>query len=149
MGKEEFLHHLEEALQGEVPSSVIDENLRYYSSYIADERKKGFTEEEVTAGIGDPRLIAKTIIESTEYAREGYADSGPFVRQSEERTERSVHYIDLNKWYWKLLAVAAVILFFTLVFALITGLLSLVLPILIPFCLILFLYYWIRSMFRR
>ena len=38
--------------------------LEYYSSYIDDEVRKGKTEEEVLEALGDPRLIAKTIVQT-------------------------------------------------------------------------------------
>ena len=41
-----------------------------------------------------------------------------------------IHYYNLDKWYWKLLAVVVVVLFFMLLFTLITGFLSLVIPML-------------------
>ncbi len=40
MSREEFLAGLEEALAGEVPASVIRENLNYYNSYISQEMAK-------------------------------------------------------------------------------------------------------------
>ena len=43
MSREEFLAGLEEALAGEVPASVIRENLNYYNSYISQEMAKGRT----------------------------------------------------------------------------------------------------------
>ena len=55
-------------LNGDVPSAVVEENIRYYDSYITDEVNKGRWEEEVIAEIGDPRLIAKNIEETTEGA---------------------------------------------------------------------------------
>ncbi|MFR5732196.1 MAG: hypothetical protein ACLUD2_09885 [Clostridium sp.] len=42
----------------------------------------------------------------------------------------NIHYYNLNKWYWKLLAVVVVILFFTLVLTIIGGILTLVIPLL-------------------
>ena len=35
MNKEEFLRRLRQALAGDVPPSVIEENIRYYDSYIS------------------------------------------------------------------------------------------------------------------
>lgn len=34
MNKDEFLRRLEEALSGEVPASVIRDNLNYYADYF-------------------------------------------------------------------------------------------------------------------
>ena len=46
MSREEFLAGLEEALAGEVPASVIRENLNYYNSYISQEMAKELAQEE-------------------------------------------------------------------------------------------------------
>ena len=49
MNREEFLNRLGAALNGEVPPSVIQENLNYYDGYIREEAAKGRTEEEIIA----------------------------------------------------------------------------------------------------
>ena len=65
MSREEFLRGLEEALAGEVPASVVRDNLNYYSSYLSQELAKGRTMEEIIEEIGEPRIVARTIIDST------------------------------------------------------------------------------------
>lgn len=75
MRKEEFLQTLRRALTGDVPPGVVEENIRYYDSYIGEEVRKGRTEEEVIREIGDPRLIARTIEDTTDGA--GKADISP------------------------------------------------------------------------
>ena len=63
MNRDEFLRTLREALSGEIPPNIIEENIRYYDAYIADEVRKGRTEEEVIEELGGARVIAKTIID--------------------------------------------------------------------------------------
>ena len=82
--------------------------------------------------LGDPRLIARTILDTTPGAAEGeYEEYHPFSsfagnsgRSSQQENAQqtqsggysgsgNIHYYDLNKWYWKVLAVVIVILFFT------------------------------------
>lgn len=48
MTRAEFLQGLRTELEGRVPYSVIQENIRYYDSYISDEISKGADEAEVT-----------------------------------------------------------------------------------------------------
>lgn len=74
MSREEFLAGLEEALAGEVPASVIRENLNYYNSYISQEMAKGRTVDEIVDEIGEPRIVARTIIDSSEAAGEAMGD---------------------------------------------------------------------------
>ena len=85
MRKAEFLKELEEALSGEVPAAVMRENLNYYSQYISAECLKGRSEEEVIREIGSPRLIAKTLIDTSDKvgASQGQYYSGDYGVQPE------------------------------------------------------------------
>lgn len=148
MSKEEFLRGLENALSGNVPPAVVRDNLRYYDDYIRSERQKGRTEADIMEELGDPRLIARTILDTTPDAAEGeYEEYHPFSsfsgnsgrssrhEEEEQSAQRgsfggNIHYYNLNKWYWKLLAVVIVIAFFTLVLTIIGGLLTLIIPLL-------------------
>lgn len=64
MGKQEFLEKLRQALNGRVAPSVVTDNIQYYDDYINMEIRKGRSEEEVLAQLGDPRLIARTIVQT-------------------------------------------------------------------------------------
>lgn len=66
MTAEIFLTELREALEGSVSPAFINENIRYYEEYIDTEKRKGRSEEEVMEELGEPRLIAKTIIDTAE-----------------------------------------------------------------------------------
>ena len=71
MNKKEFLDGLRQSLEGEVDSSVIDQNIQYYQHYISSQG--GMDEESIVEELGSPRLIAKTIIESERAAKQkGY-----------------------------------------------------------------------------
>lgn len=62
MKKQEFLVELQKALSSRVSVSSMQENVRYYDDYISMQMRKGRSEEEILEEIGDPRLIAKSII---------------------------------------------------------------------------------------
>ena len=66
MTRKEFLHELQVALQGEIGQAAVNENIKYYDNYIMEESRKGKSEEEVTAQLGNPRLIAKTLIDTSD-----------------------------------------------------------------------------------
>ena len=66
MTQREFLDTLRKALNGQVPPSAVTENMEYYRSYISDEIKKGRSEADVLDELGDPRLIARSIIDADE-----------------------------------------------------------------------------------
>lgn len=165
MNKEEFLRHLRQALAGDVPQGVIEENIRYYDSYITGEVRNGQSEESVIASIGDPRLIAKTIVDTTEGAGEGaYADASDdrsrggygqstYERETYERnpyqTDRHFHMIDLSKWYWKLLLVVVVFSIISIVISVVGGIFMILAPFIGPLF-ILWLIVWIfRSFYGR
>lgn len=63
MTKEEFLQELRIALQGRIPQAQVNEHLLYYEAYILEESRKGRTVGQVVEYLGDPRLLAKTLIE--------------------------------------------------------------------------------------
>ncbi len=61
----EFITELEQALRGNVDERVVQENVRYYNSYISEQRAAGKSDAEIFASLGSPRLIAKTIIDTS------------------------------------------------------------------------------------
>ena len=149
MSKQEFLHRLRETLTGEVPGNVVEENIRFYDEYISTEVRNGATEEGVTASIGDPRLIAKTIIDANENAKDtSYSGESQTVYEENMDTGRKIHYMDLSKWYWKLLAAVAFVLFFFVIASILTGIFSLLIPLMGPFLLVLLILWIIRGIRR-
>ena len=51
----------------------------YYDDYIRSERQKGRSESDIMDELGDPRLIARTILDTTPGAAEGeYEEYHPF-----------------------------------------------------------------------
>ncbi len=163
MNKDDFLRGLQNALSGEVPPTVVRDNLKYYDDYIKTELQNGREEEQVMDELGDPRLIARTIIDTTPGAGEGgfeeYRSFGNFgfgggssaesygsEPQAEPDSRRqsghgNIHYYDLNKWYWKLAGIVLIILIVMLIVMVITGILSILIP-LVPFFIITMVLMW-------
>lgn len=155
MRKSEFLQELKEALQGEVSGRVLQENLRYYDNYISQETAGGRREEDVIEEIGSPRLIARTIIDSSGAAGnipepgEGYYENqGGGYGPQENRGGTGFHSINLNKWYWKLLLLVVVGLFMFTVITVIGGIFALLMRFAGPIILIWLVYTFIKSMKR-
>lgn len=170
MRKEEFLQTLRRALTGDVPPRVVEEHIRYYDSYIGEEVRKGRTEEEVIREIGDPRLIARTIEDTTDGAGEGrYQDQssyeygggeggsgygsgshgrGPYMDR-DPGPGRSFHLFRLDKWYGKLLALLVVFAVIYVVFSIIGGIFALLMPFIGPLFLIWLIVTIIRNSTRR
>ena len=58
MTKQEFIDALSQKLSEDLDESGVYSETSYYIGYIDAETAKGRTEEEVTAELGDPILIA-------------------------------------------------------------------------------------------
>ena len=92
MTRAEFLQGLRTELEGRVPYSVIQENIRYYDSYISDEISKGADEAEVIENLGGPRIIARTIVDAalnTEDRPDGYETYGSGETQEADDNSQS------------------------------------------------------------
>ncbi len=63
MTEQDFLSILETSLSGELPSHEVRSNVQYYRDYI-DSKKRVKSEAEVMQELGDPRLIARTIVDT-------------------------------------------------------------------------------------
>ena len=141
MSRTEFLQGLKSELEGRVPYSVIQENLRYYDSYIMEEAAKGQTEDEVIESLGGPRIIARTIVdaaldtedrpdgfdsfESESAYRTGAAGSSQEEREPFRGKKPEVHYVDFGKWYVRLIAGLVVFLVIFLVMTVFFGIMGL------------------------
>lgn len=152
MDRNEFVSTLRGVLNGEVPASVVEDNVQYYNNYISQEIASGKSEREVLDALGDPRLIARTIIDTQEL-QDGYSESrgSTFYTEEEPEREKGLHAemndkggvdikyksFNFNTWYGKLLLIAAAILILALIFTIVGGILSWILPILFPVLLVL------------
>ena len=72
MTKEEFIRDLRESLYTEITSIEIENNVCYYNEYIDNQIRSGKTIDQVMAELGDPRLIARTIIETSKLGKSNY-----------------------------------------------------------------------------
>lgn len=90
---DEFLRELEECLRGEVPDAECRESLEYYRDYYREQKNQGMSEQEISASLGSPRLIAKSIIDARGNVEDapqetGYYDMEEETYQSEEESLR-------------------------------------------------------------
>lgn len=83
MNREEFLEILNTQLQGEIPSTEVSQHLAYYDRFIQQKISQGQTEDQVLEELGDPRLIAKTLIDTEDIPNiQGFRQS--FAYSAEE-----------------------------------------------------------------
>ena len=74
MTRSEFISRLRGGLFGTLPESRIDDEVRYYENYIDGQVASGKSEQQVLEELGDPMLIARTIIAAADYSRETIDD---------------------------------------------------------------------------
>lgn len=139
MGKQEFLDKLRLALNGRVESGTVSDTIAYYEEYINTEIRKGSSEDEVMASLGDPRLIARTIIEtsggevssgerpeaSTEYGRDG---------------EVEPHRLSVPGWVWVIAILVVAVVILSIVFK--------ILAVLFPFLVVMAVVSFLIKFFR-
>ena len=85
MTKKEFLQILRDSLDGEIPERDIQSNLHYYDEYIKTQAMSS-SEEDVIARLGNPQMIAKSIVEAFK------ASGQPFIRTEHRNTSREEQY---------------------------------------------------------
>lgn len=132
MNKQEFIDRLRAALNGRVSPELVAENIHYYEDYINMEIRKGRTETEILQALGDPRLIARTIIETNgkneqsdyqnaDYQSNGYRNTG---YQGGGNTEPSgeIHrkIFRLPLWAWIIIITMVVILLMGVILSILT-----------------------------
>lgn len=166
MNREEFIGVLERTLRGAGASeALIWDNINYYSNYFREEMNKGRSEEDIIGELGDPRLIAKTIIgvledDGYEETSGNYEEAGRGDHQREEDYQNSNKYgndrnggfraefgengwdvrlgnFKVNSWYGYLLIGLIIFAVLSLVMAVIGGIFSLIAPIAVPLLVIL------------
>lgn len=97
MNKEDFITNLQHALAGGLPSGQVAENVRYYREYIDSEIHRGSTEEEVLAQLGDPRLLARSIIDANKRAGVSYGSNRGYDEEVAEDVPEEDGYGNANR----------------------------------------------------
>ena len=156
MSKTEFLDILYNQLSGQMPEGSVAAHVQYYRNYIEDEQQKGRTETDILNDLGDPRLIARTLLDtevgagnpqngSTYSAIYNEADSDYNEYDSSDSARGHVKKhsfkLDLSTWYGKV----AVILIAAVVLLLLVTILGVLIPVVIVAGVIMY----IVSQFRK
>ncbi len=138
MEKQEFLDKLRLALTGKVATEVVNDTINYYEEYINGEVRMGQDMEDVMSSLGDPRLIARTIVETkggqSASARSTYGEQGN--GSSEVRKP----HIQMPGWVWLIVILAIIIFVLSMVFK--------ILVIFSPFILVLVVVIFLVKLFR-
>lgn len=143
MNRGEFLEILRSQLSGQMHEGKVAAHVRYYEDYIQSQVRGGRSEEEVLAELGDPRLIAKTLLDTDTDTGNGnyeeystYSDSSYGTGYGQQSAgEKRVHKLDLSTWYGKTIVIAVAIA----VVILLISVIGAVLPFFIALGIILFI----------
>ncbi len=134
MDRIEFTDKLQHALSGGLSSAAVAENVQYYREYIDVEIRKGRSEEEVLGSLGDPRLLAKSIIEANKRAgqnegtNQNYDEETPGSVYGEQEREKGT--VRVPGWLIGLIVVVVLLLIIGVVFSVISFLAPIIIPVL-------------------
>ena len=133
MDKNEFLDILRSQLSGQMPEGQINTHIQYYRNYIEERMQSGNSESEVMRELGDPRLIARTLLDTETGANAPYSDAGSAYEQK-SGSEKSFK-LDFSTWYGKLLAILIAAIVLVILFVL----LGILIPIMVVAGIIIYL----------
>lgn len=132
MERQIFLDSLRKSLHGRISEEELAGHIRYYDDYISQETARGRSEREVLEELGDPRLLARTIVETAGGGRPRRAYT---VSEDGQEERFGVHIQNLDGWKAKLFT-AAVILGILLILIFVFHLVVALLPFLIVLCIV-------------
>lgn len=135
MDRIEFTEKLQRALAAGLDSSRVADNVRYYQEYIDSEMRKGRSESEIMEQLGDPRLLAKSIIEANKRAGTSYGSNREYDEEMSEETQKTKRngavsdgkVVMLPGWLIMLIVTVVVLV----IIGVVTALLAYLLPVII------------------
>lgn len=151
MNKQEFIERLAAALNGRIPASQVEDTIQYYQDYINTQIRSGKSEAEVMGALGDPRLIARTIIETTQpagesgaayntadsYRRDTYQSNnrGTYTQYQDNGNQTTQKQFRIPAWLITILVIFVIFLLLSVVFSV----LSFLAPVIIVVAVVMFL----------
>ena len=124
MNKLQFVEQMRRSLSSIDDYTFVNETVAYYENYIESQIRMGKSEEQVMEELGDPRLIAKSILASNNATSETQEDKTYYKRENShgDKALRTVlnlngRLIQMPLWVLKILgglaAIVIVVLLFT------------------------------------
>ncbi len=160
MDRGEFLSLLRESLEGYIPREEVEKNISFYRNYFDESAQ---SDREVIEELGDPRLIARTIIEAYKASKGPMADYYTEQARSEYSRERSEAYDDAQqdsggafyqygkeiKWYHKAIFWAVIVLVISIVIMLAATVVGVFVAYILPVLLLVLVIKILVDYFRR
>ncbi len=138
MNKEQYVSVIEKALVGHVSPQELQDTVAYYRDYIEMEIRKGKSEQEVLDELGNPRLLAKTIIMAKEHKAEGRQESIGQEERGQSSRAGSVN-IPLP------ILILIVVLILMMIFGAVVSVLRFLMPIVVPIAAILIIISFVKK----
>lgn len=122
MTKRQFMEELRSSLEGMVTQTVVQENLNYYENYINEQMRNGKSEQEILDELGNPRLIARSIID-VKSEDDGYVQTEYYEDEQDDGTPEDMfggntHIFTMNSTRFKLGCLLSVIAFVLIIYLL-------------------------------
>ncbi len=153
MDRGEFLSLLRESLEGVIPMEEVEKNITFYRNYFEE---AGKPEQEVIEELGDPRLIARTIIDAYKASKGPMADYYTEQARSEYSRERSGQYEGSENraegglaWYEKALGWIILIGILAVVLVLVANVIGIFVGFVLPVLLVVILVKIMIEQFRK
>lgn len=127
MTRQDFIQQLRIALSGKMNSTAINENVQYYEDYINTQIRNGKAEEAVLSELGDPRLIAKSIVEA--------GKNGQTSDECFEKEDNNTGTARFPRW----ILVCTILLIVVFLIGLLFSALVTLLPVIIPIVAVIFI----------
>lgn len=120
MNKIEFIEHMRRSLSSIDDYTFVNDTIAYYENYIESQIRMGKSEEQVMQELGDPRLIAKSILAS-HVTDDAGQEKGSYDSHGENRGVRTVlqlngRLLNMPSWLLKILTFLVVIVVVILLF---------------------------------
>ena len=145
MNKEAFIDTLRRALYGKVSDYELTDQVRYYEDYIQSQVRSGRDEQQVLDELGDPRLIARTLLDTDvdngQLDYEEYSTYSDDAQNTQSSSRNHVHVWRFDTWYSKLLGVVILLIVVFLLFHILVA----VIPFFAVLALILFIVSLIKN----
>lgn len=154
MDRGEFLSILRESLEGCIPMDEVEKNIAFYRNYFEESEQ---SEQELIGELGDPRLIARTIIDAYKASKGPMADYYTEQARSEYSREHSERYDDSEQqrgssgpaWYEKALGWIVIFLVLLVVLSVLMAIIGVFVGYVLPIALVVILIKIVIEHFRK
>lgn len=145
MNRTEFLETLRSQLAGQMHEGKVAAHVRYYEDYIQSQVRSGRSEQDVLLELGDPRLIARTLLDTDmDNGQMDYAEYSTYSETDDNMEtdgKEHVHVWRFDTWYSKLLGIVILLIVVFLLFHILVAV--------IPFFVILAVILFIMSLIKN